>query len=201
MLLNRGLLCLARPSSFWQHHLWTGGNWEAFHDLWCSPLEICLVHKSGCKLMILLKVNGIGRSFDGDPTMPVLWYLRDILGLTGTKFGCGMALCGGFTVHRNGEAVRSCVVPIQSVVGAEITTIEGIGSGGLHPIQNAWIELNLPQCGYCHSTAGHRGDNSGDVLRSRARRDIGTTRYSLKPCPVHASFSIPSNATAAARYR
>jgi len=101
--------------------------------------------------MILLKVNGIDRSFDGNPDMPVLWYLRDILGLTGTKFGCGMALCGACTVHRNGEAIRSCVVPIRSVSGTEITTIEGVGSGGLHPIQKAWIELNVPQCGYCQS--------------------------------------------------
>jgi isoquinoline 1-oxidoreductase subunit alpha len=101
--------------------------------------------------MILLKVNGIDRSFDGNPDMPVLWYLRDILGLTGTKFGCGMALCGACTVHRNGEAIRSCVVPIQSVSGTEITTVEGIGSEGLHPIQKAWIELNVPQCGYCQS--------------------------------------------------
>ena len=101
--------------------------------------------------MIQLKVNGVERAFDGSPDMPVLWYLRDILGLRGTKFGCGMALCGACTVHRNGEAIRSCVVPIQSVSGAEITTIEGIGSGGLHPIQKAWIELNVPQCGYCQS--------------------------------------------------
>ena len=101
--------------------------------------------------MIQLKVNGVERAFDGSPDMPVLWYLRDILGLTGTKFGCGMALCGACTVHRNGEAIRSCVVPIRSVSGAEITTIEGIGSGGLHPIQKAWIELNVPQCGYCQS--------------------------------------------------
>jgi len=101
--------------------------------------------------MIRLKVNGVERAFDGSPDMPVLWYLRDILGLTGTKFGCGMALCGACTVHRNGEAIRSCVVPIRSVSGAEITTIEGIGSGGLHPIQKAWIELNVPQCGYCQS--------------------------------------------------
>ncbi len=101
--------------------------------------------------MIRLKVNGIERSFDGDPAMPVLWYLRDILGLTGTKFGCGMALCGACTVHRNGEAIRSCVVPIGTVSGAEITTIEGIGSGGLHPVQKAWIELNVPQCGYCQA--------------------------------------------------
>jgi isoquinoline 1-oxidoreductase alpha subunit len=101
--------------------------------------------------MIRFKVNGIEHSFDGDPAMPVLWYLRDILGLTGTKFGCGMALCGACTVHRNGDAIRSCVVPIGTVSGVEITTIEGIGLGGLHPVQKAFIELNVPQCGYCQA--------------------------------------------------
>lgn len=101
--------------------------------------------------MIRLKVNGLERSFDGDPGMPVLWYVRDILGLTGTKFGCGMALCGACTLHRNGEAIRSCVVSVGEVAGTEITTIEGISSEGLHPIQKAWIELNVPQCGYCQS--------------------------------------------------
>ena len=101
--------------------------------------------------MIQLKVNGIERSFDGDPEMPVLWYLRDVLGLTGTKFGCGTALCGACTVHRNGEAIRSCVVPVRAVTGSEITTIEGIAGRGLHPVQKAWMELNVPQCGYCQS--------------------------------------------------
>jgi len=81
--------------------------------------------------------------------MPVLWYLRDILGLTGTKFGCGVALCGACTVHQNGQAIRSCVVPVRAVAGTEITTIEGISAGGLHPIQKAWMEMNVPQCGYC----------------------------------------------------
>jgi isoquinoline 1-oxidoreductase alpha subunit len=101
--------------------------------------------------MIQFKVNGVERSFDGDPEMPVLWYLRDVLGLTGTKFGCGMALCGACTVHQNEEAIRSCVVPVRAVAGAEITTIEGIADAGLHPVQKAWMEHNVPQCGYCQA--------------------------------------------------
>lgn len=99
--------------------------------------------------MIKLKVNGVERSFDGDPEMPLLWYLRDILGLTGTKYGCGMALCGACTVHLNGEAVRSCVTTLQSAAGASVMTIEGLGAQGLHPVQQAWIKVNVPQCGYC----------------------------------------------------
>ena len=100
--------------------------------------------------MIQLKVNGKNQSFAGDPGMPLLWYLRDVLGLTGTKFGCGASLCGACTVHKNGKAIRSCIAPMSSLAGAEITTIEGIGSGGqLHPVQKAWIEVNVPQCGYC----------------------------------------------------
>jgi isoquinoline 1-oxidoreductase subunit alpha len=102
-------------------------------------------------LTIQLKVNGVARAFHGDPEMPVLWYLRDILGLTGTKFGCGVALCEACTVHKNGEAIRSCVVPVRAVAGAEITTIEGIAGNGLHPVQKAWMELNVPQCGYCQA--------------------------------------------------
>lgn len=99
--------------------------------------------------MIQLRVNGAERSFSGDPEMTLLWYLRDILGLTGTKFGCGMALCGACTVHKNGEAIRSCVTPMSSLAGAHITTIEGIGIDGLHPVQQAWIQHDVPQCGYC----------------------------------------------------
>lgn len=101
--------------------------------------------------MIQFKVNGVEHSFDGDGEMPVLWYLRDILGLTGTKFGCGVALCGACTVHLNGEATRSCVVPVRAVAGAEITTIEGVAEKGLHPVQKAWMEVNVPQCGYCQA--------------------------------------------------
>lgn len=99
--------------------------------------------------MIQLKINGVDRSFDGDPEMPLLWYLRDVLGLTGTKFGCGMALCGACTVHKNGEAARSCVAAMKTLAGSEITTIEGLSAEGLHPLQKAWIDLNVPQCGYC----------------------------------------------------
>jgi isoquinoline 1-oxidoreductase alpha subunit len=101
--------------------------------------------------MIVLRVNGTERSFDGDPEMPLLWYLRDELQLTGTKFGCGMALCGACTVHENGQAIRSCVTPMQALAGKQIVTIEGLSAEGLHPVQKAWISLNVPQCGYCQS--------------------------------------------------
>jgi isoquinoline 1-oxidoreductase subunit alpha len=101
--------------------------------------------------MITLKVNGVDRVFKGDPAMPLLWYLRDILGLTGTKFGCGVALCGACTVHNKDQAVRSCVTPMSALSGAEIRTIEDISNGGLHPVQKMWMQFNVPQCGYCQS--------------------------------------------------
>jgi isoquinoline 1-oxidoreductase alpha subunit len=101
--------------------------------------------------MIRLKVNGRERSFDGDPDMPLLWYLRDELDLTGTKFGCGMGLCGACTVHRNGEAVRSCSTPMRDAAGKTITTIEGLSARGDHPLQKAWMAANVPQCGYCQT--------------------------------------------------
>lgn len=100
-------------------------------------------------LSIKLTVNGVQRSFSGDQDMPLLWLLRDLLGLTGTKFGCGAGLCGCCTVHKNGQAVRSCVTPLGSLQNASITTIEGISTHGVHPVQRAWIEANVPQCGYC----------------------------------------------------
>jgi isoquinoline 1-oxidoreductase alpha subunit len=99
--------------------------------------------------MVQLKVNGSTRSFDGDPEMPLLWYLRDILGLTGTKFGCGMALCGACTVLQNGQAIRSCTKQMSTLAGAEITTIEALGANGPNAVQKAWIEASVPQCGYC----------------------------------------------------
>jgi isoquinoline 1-oxidoreductase subunit alpha len=101
--------------------------------------------------MIQLKVNGKTQSFDGDPEMPLLWYLRDELGLTGTKFGCGVALCGSCTVHKDGEALRSCVAPMSSLANADIRTIEDVAANGLHPVQKKWIEFNVPQCGYCQA--------------------------------------------------
>ena len=100
-------------------------------------------------MAIQFTVNGKPRSVDVSPGMPLLWVLRDTLGLTGTKFGCGMALCGACTVHINGEATRSCVTPVSSVAGKKVTTIEGLSSDRSHPIQRAWIELDVPQCGYC----------------------------------------------------
>ena len=101
--------------------------------------------------MISLKVNGISRRFHGDPDMPLLWYVRDELHLTGAKFGCGVALCGACTMHVDGEAVRSCVTAVSEAEGAEVTTIEGLDADGNHPVQRAWRAHNVPQCGYCQS--------------------------------------------------
>ena len=101
--------------------------------------------------MIRLKVNGVSREFDGDPDMPLLWYLRDILQLTGTKYGCGEGLCGACTVHLNGSATRSCQIPMQNVAGKMVVTIEGLSAKGDHPAQQAWRQANVPQCGYCQS--------------------------------------------------
>jgi isoquinoline 1-oxidoreductase alpha subunit len=96
-----------------------------------------------------LTVNGSARQYQGDPQMPLLWYLRDLLHLTGTKFGCGIGLCGACTVHVNGEAQRSCVTPMSGAAGKDVTTIEGLSAGGDHPVQKAWEQINVPQCGYC----------------------------------------------------
>ena len=96
-------------------------------------------------------VNGSGHTIDVAPETPLLWILRDDLNLTGTKFGCGMALCGACTVHIEGEATRSCITPISSVAGKKVTTIEGLSADGSHPVQRAWIEEDVPQCGYCQS--------------------------------------------------
>jgi isoquinoline 1-oxidoreductase subunit alpha len=100
---------------------------------------------------IKIQVNGQARSLEVDPSTPLLWVLRDHLGITGVKFGCGIAMCGACTVHLNGSAIRSCRVPIQAAAGAQITTIEGLSSNGSHPLQKAWLELNVPQCGYCQA--------------------------------------------------
>jgi isoquinoline 1-oxidoreductase alpha subunit len=101
--------------------------------------------------MVSVNVNGQGRTFDGDPSMPLMWYLRDELGLTGTKFGCGVALCGACTVHLNGEAIRSCSIPMSDVAGKKVVTIEGLDPKGEHPVQVAWRNLSVPQCGYCQA--------------------------------------------------
>jgi isoquinoline 1-oxidoreductase subunit alpha len=109
--------------------------------------------------MIALTVNGVTRQFDGDPQMPLLWYLRDVLQLTGTKYGCGIGLCGACTVHVKGAAIRSCLMPMSGAAGASVLTIEGLSADGSHPLQRAWKEGNVPQCGYCQS---------GQIMQAKA---------------------------------
>jgi isoquinoline 1-oxidoreductase alpha subunit len=98
-----------------------------------------------------LKVNGVSRQFNGDPNMPLLWYLRDELGLTGSKYGCGAGLCGACTVLIDGGAVRGCITSVQMADNKEVTTIEGLDANGNHPVQRAWRAVNVPQCGYCQA--------------------------------------------------
>jgi isoquinoline 1-oxidoreductase alpha subunit len=101
--------------------------------------------------VISFYLNGVEQRFAGDPSMPMLWYLRDVVGLLGTKFGCGMGLCGACTIHLDGKAVRSCITVVSAVAGRKITTIEGLSADGNHAVQRAWRALNVPQCGYCQS--------------------------------------------------
>ena len=122
--------------------------------------------------MIRLRVNGKAASFDGDPEMPLLWFLRDRLQLTGTKYGCGMGLCGACTVHLDGEAARSCLTPMNAVAGKRVTTIEGLAAKGDHPLQKAWEAINVPQCGYCQS---------GQIMQAAAL-------LAKKPKPGHADI-------------
>ena len=98
-----------------------------------------------------LKINGTSHTVDADPSTPLLWVLRDHLGMTGTKYGCGIAQCGACTVHVNGQPVRSCQAPLDAVANAEVTTIEGLAQGANHPLQVLWVEMNVPQCGYCQA--------------------------------------------------
>jgi isoquinoline 1-oxidoreductase subunit alpha len=114
------------------------------------PLE-CGLTETKRDEMPQINVNGALHNVDADPQMPLLWALRDILDLTGTKFGCGIGACGACTVHMDGQAVRSCITPLSVASGHEIVTIEGLSLDGTHPIQRAWKALNVPQCGYCQS--------------------------------------------------
>ena len=102
-------------------------------------------------MAIHFTLNGKPTTLDVNPDMPLLWALRDTLNMTGTKFGCGMALCGACTVHINGEATRSCITPVSSLAGKKVTTIEGLSTDNSHPVQRAWMEIDVPQCGYCQS--------------------------------------------------
>jgi len=101
--------------------------------------------------MITLVVNGKQHRVDAAPDLPLLWAIREDLRLTGTKYGCGMALCGACTVHLDGSPIRSCVTPISAAAGKKVTTIEGLSAQGTHPVQRAWVELDVPQCGFCQS--------------------------------------------------
>lgn len=105
----------------------------------------------GAPMTTEFKLNGITMTLDADPDMPLLWAIRDLAGMTGTKYGCGKALCGACTVHVDGQPVRSCSYPISAAAGKTVTTIEGLSEDGSHPVQVAWRELNVPQCGYCQS--------------------------------------------------
>src|SRR5580704_12062416 len=133
-------------------------------------------------------LNGKPQTVDVSPDMPLLWVLRDTLNMTGTKFGCGMALCGACTVHINGEATRSCITPISSVAGKKITTIEGLSADGSHPVQQAWMEEDVPQCGYCQS-----GDHvrrrpalqKTQAHRRRYRRRHERQHLPLRHLPAH----------------
>jgi isoquinoline 1-oxidoreductase alpha subunit len=102
-------------------------------------------------MSVRIRVNGVERTLDVDPEMPLLWALRDVLGLTGTKYGCGQALCGACTVHLDGQVVRACVTPVRRADGHAVTTIEGLAPDGSHPLQKAWSELGVPQCGFCQA--------------------------------------------------
>lgn len=102
-------------------------------------------------MSIRVRINGVEQELDVDPEMPLLWALRDVLGLTGTKYGCGQALCGACTVHLDGQVVRACVTPIRRADGHAVTTIEGLSKDGNHPLQRAWVDLGVPQCGFCQA--------------------------------------------------
>lgn len=102
-------------------------------------------------MSIRVRVNGVDKELDVDPEMPLLWALRDVLGLTGTKYGCGQALCGACTIHLDGQVVRACVTPVRRAAGRSVTTIEGLSPDGSHPLQKAWVEHAVPQCGFCQA--------------------------------------------------
>jgi isoquinoline 1-oxidoreductase subunit alpha len=102
-------------------------------------------------MSIRVRINGVEKDLDVDPEMPLLWALRDVVGLTGTKYGCGQSLCGACTVHLDGEVVRACVTPIRRAAGRSVTTIEGLSPDGSHPLQKAWVDMGVPQCGFCQA--------------------------------------------------
>ncbi len=149
--------------------------------------------------MITLNVNGAARKVDVEPEMPLLWVLRDVLDLKGTKFGCGIAQCGACTVHLNGDPVRSCSLPVSAAAGKRVVTIEGISRTGVHPVQKAWIQHQVPQCGYCQA-----GQIMVAValLRNKPRpsdRDIDEAMTNICRCGTYARMREAIHAAADAR--
>jgi len=136
--------------------------------------------------MASLNVNGRPVNVDVEPEMPLLWVLRDELGLTGTKYGCGIAMCGACTVHVDGQPTRSCVMPVSAVEGKKITTIEALSNNGAHPVQKAWVQLQVPQCGYCQSGMIMAAAALLDQNKNPSDADIATAMTNLCRCGTYA---------------
>lgn len=157
--------------------------------------------------MLQINVNGRTHSVDVEPDMPLLWVLRDHLNLPGTKYGCGISLCGACTVHVDGEALRSCSLPVASVVGKKIVTIEGLAPQGLHRIQAAWIEHQVPQCGYCQTGMIMSAAALLAKKPSPTDADIDETMTNLCRCgtyarvkkAIHSAAGVPVNPAAAGK--
>jgi isoquinoline 1-oxidoreductase subunit alpha len=147
-------------------------------------------------MTISLSINGERRTFEGDPAMPLLWFLRDELGLTGTKFGCGISACGACTVHVEGQALRSCVTPLSALADKKVVTIEGLHPRGEHPVQLAWREHNVPQCGYCQSgqimqaaalLAEKKAPNDSEIDQAMAGNICRCGTYTRIRAAIHAA--------------
>ena len=140
--------------------------------------------------MSTLHINGRAVTIEAEDETPLLWVIRDVIGLTGTKFGCGIGMCGACTVHVGGRPTRSCITPVGSVADAEITTIEGLDPQGQHPLQKAWIELQVPQCGYCQSGPDHAGRVPAQGLPDAKRRGH-RRRHGRQSLPLHDLRAYP----------
>jgi len=136
--------------------------------------------------MAKFNVNGKAVSVDVEPEMPLLWVLRDELGLTGTKYGCGIAMCGACTVHLDGQPTRSCVLPVSAVEGKKITTIEALSRDGTHPVQKAWVQLQVPQCGYCQSGMIMAAAALLEQNKNPSDADINTAMTNICRCGTYA---------------
>lgn len=145
-----------------------------------------------------IRVNGQGYEYDGDPEQPLLWYLRDALGLTGTKFGCGIGQCGSCTVHVDGRARKSCITPMARAEGRSVLTIEGLSADGTHPVQRAWRELDVPQCGYCQAGQVMAAADWLNKVPEPSDDDIDRLQTNLCRCGTY--YRIRQAIVLAARY-